>query len=185
MIVCESGFTWSAEQRLGWRTGWTRGFLFHFLYEGPVKWLFVRVLGCVSQENAASTAVVSAQDVQSFLRTVVTLWIMQWSHTHTDVSMDMAHIHTRRHAYANPDSCVCVLSCSVSYKHVFKWNHVMWFFFYYTCLSLFDCFSSRINYDDLTFFMTHPERFHSNYDCTTGNDWGYHMMGSTGSNRVD
>lgn len=96
-IVAKSDFTWSAEQRLGWRTGWTRGFLFHFLYEGPVKWLFVRVLACVSQENATSMAVVSAQDVQSLLRTVVTLWIMQRSHTHTGISMDIAHIET----------CVC------------------------------------------------------------------------------
>lgn len=118
-LVFKSGFTWSPVQRLGWRTGWTRGFLFHFLYEGPVKWLFVRVVSCVSQENAASTAVVSGQDAQSFLRKVVTLWIMQRSHTHTDVSMDMAHIHTQTCLCKYRHSYVRAPFCPVTRRHIF------------------------------------------------------------------
>lgn len=104
VLVCEHGFTWSAEQRLGWRTGWTRSFLFHFLYQRPVKWLFVRVFACVSQESAALTAVVSAQDVHS-LCTVVTLWIMPWSH----ISMD-----TQPNVYANV-SCTQSVYFNVNY----------------------------------------------------------------------
>lgn len=133
--VSESGFTWSAEQRFGWRTQDGRGgFLFHFLHAGPVKWLCVRVLGWMSQGNTASMAVVSAQDVQSFLLAVVTPWIMQRSHTHTDISTDKAHTHTQPHTHIWMCRLwVCEHFEALSQKHIccFFFRKIMWFWLFF------------------------------------------------------
>lgn len=121
------------------------------------------------RENAASAAVVSGQDVQSFLCTVVTLWIMQWSHTHRDVSMDMALTHTRRHAHAAVD----IHAYSHTEAHIITKIMWRWLFFFVRNVSLPFLIALAPTRSIETFFFSvlpHPERFHSNYDCTAGND---------------
>ena len=104
------------------------GFLFHFLYEGPVKWLFVRPLGSVAQEKhgTAGCGFRSGCPLAPPQR-VVTQWITPRSlvsHTHDACRPGHAH------AAGLPSTCTnnLFLSLSISLCHALAVSHWNIFF---------------------------------------------------------
>lgn len=118
----KSGFAWSAELEIGdGRTGWTRGFLFHFLYEGPVKWLSVRVVGLdVAGKRSfdgcgfrSGCPVLSAHGCDTVNHAVIT---HAQGRLHGHGAHGHTHTHTRRHAYAYTDDHVYMRFLALSHR---------------------------------------------------------------------
>lgn len=97
---------------------------------------------------------------------------------HAAITHARRHLHgrcTHRHTSSRRHSCAKkqTLLLSPPQKKIFN----LLFSFKEDCLS-HDC-SARLN--ELYFPLATSCKVHSNYDCTFGNDYSYHMMGSAAS----
>lgn len=93
------------------------------------------------------------------------------THTHT-------HICSPRHSCAKKQTvCMCTLLLCCFFFQKKKKRFNLLFYLKEDCLS-HDCLA---RFRELYFPSATSCKVHSNYDCTFGNDYSYHMMGSAAS----